>query len=91
MATATLDIKLPSRERELLALLDRMPAHLPLAGKAAHQRLTGTQGTPHEQAVTASLLDQLTINGLLTRRAGYMGKPGKYYAITDRGVAALRA
>lgn len=89
MATATLT--LPATDTAVLTVLKDMPAQLPLSAKAVHRRITGLTGTPAEQNVTAQRLDQLAVNALVTRTSGYMGKPGKFYAITDRGVAALRS
>lgn len=86
----TLNLALHTTDRQYLNLLDRLPGGIPLAGKVAHQRLTGEPGDHHDHTVAMSVLDGLAVNGLATRTAGYMGKPGKYYRITDRGRKALR-
>lgn len=91
MTATAMKINLPAIERDLLDLLDRVPGNLPINGKAVHHRLTGSRGTLHDQAVTASHLDQLAINGLARRTGGYLGTPGKFYTITDAGHSALRA
>lgn len=80
-------INLHGTDRDILAALDQFDH--PHTARAIHRRATGAAS---DWQNTAQLLDQLAVNGLVTRAAtGYRPNRSRFYQITEQGHAALRA
>jgi hypothetical protein len=81
-------------ERQVLAALDRADGRN-LAAFVIHNRATGRQSTPAEQAATAEVLSSLHHIGYIERRPSHRidADPALAddYVITDQGRSALRS
>lgn len=81
-----------SREREVLAALDRASGGL--EGYVVHNRATGDRTTGGDQAETRTILGHLVALGYVEQRGGFDSTRGgrtSKYSITGPGREALRA